>query len=645
MHVILVISLLYAPLLSSFQPQNLASATAGEPTPPSIIFPNVHSPIVGPGVPPTVRDHLDHRLFARGSFPNEAGAQIIELRGWLRVHNTGCFNSGPLTQECINVAIPPARPWGDDPPDFSYDLELDPTWLDQNGMDINQIVRVGSLLLQTGDTDLSTSADAEIHVELMSWREGQRLGVWPDQIWNMYRDITGVDVSRPVPRPSNWNVVVHTDRFGDVLWPWDPRYPSNVDPRENPDAYFRDGDYVRIVGALVIDFPHDRVWKYPYPHIPNAHLDKNNPAFWTEIHPVDAIERIDPPRDPNGMLHKETVRCIAAVAENGDLFTERGDTTRFEARIPAPEKPDPLAQLRFIEHIDNTGNTLAHTVSKRIDVRSNYIDVSGGVQGEGNYGDYGKFKACYRVFWEPGPPQIRINSIEPDIIIAREPSNITVYAEDWYNSGTRVDGEVIIDGIGTVGRTNVPFSFTFNTNSRYVTGRVTAPGYVDAELRFPITLPPLAVRAEPSSIEIDRETPITIYAVDPKTNASIAGQVLTNEIPRSGNPWNPVILGNTNEELFHTFVATRGEPILGDVDLIGWLAVYPTVTVVAPGYSDTVVSINFTGDLPDMIDARGPRPIPGRSGPDVPEDNCPRGIGRCPIDDGMRDRPQPFDVP
>jgi hypothetical protein len=64
-----------------------------------------------------------------------------------------------------------------------------------------------------------------------------------------------------------------------------------------------------------------------------------------------------------------------------------------------------------------------HTVDKTIDVRSNYIDVHEGVQGEANLGDYRKFKACYTVFRKSGPSPIRITSIEAAIIMTREPTN------------------------------------------------------------------------------------------------------------------------------------------------------------------------------------------------------------------------------
>jgi hypothetical protein len=105
------------------------------------------------------------------------------------------------------------------------------------------------------------------------------------------------------------------------------------------------------------------------------------------------------------------------------------------------------------------------------------------------------------------PPQldeITISRIEPATIVAREPTNVTVHAVNSTN-GTPVDGEVIIDAVGTVGRTNTPFNFTFNTNSSLVTGRVAAPGYTGVSLTFDLVLPALEVHAEPTTIEINRE--------------------------------------------------------------------------------------------------------------------------------------------
>jgi hypothetical protein len=97
------------------------------------------------------------------------GAQIIELRGWLRISDNArwCFAEDvvhrPMTNECINEG----SGYNEEPPDFVYYLDLDPLWLQQQGTDVNQIVRIGNLLDQTHDEGYSTSAPAAIKVELM----------------------------------------------------------------------------------------------------------------------------------------------------------------------------------------------------------------------------------------------------------------------------------------------------------------------------------------------------------------------------------------------------------------------------------------------------------------------------------------------
>lgn len=211
--------------------------------------------------------------------------------------------------------------------------------------------------------------------------------------------------------------------------------------------------------------------------------------------------------------------------------------------------------------------------------------------------------------------EIRITSIQPDTIIAREPTIITVHAVDSVE-GIPVDGEVIIEGVGQVGRTNEPFTFTFNTQSPVVIGTVRAQGYPDAQLTFRISFPQLEVRVEPDTIEINREAQVTIYALDPNTHAQVAGRVVTNEaITRTERP---IFVGTTNEQLTRTFTPARGEPEVADLEVIGFHPAYPTVTVIAPGYSDTVVPINFTGGLPSELlpPLFRPRPTLDGSGED-----------------------------
>jgi hypothetical protein len=82
------------------------------PTPPSTLYFDVksESPIGGT---------RDYRLaIPNFTVPNEQGAQIAELRGW-------------LTSTSYKIE-------GEDPeraPEWFYDLELDPAWLDQHGVD------------------------------------------------------------------------------------------------------------------------------------------------------------------------------------------------------------------------------------------------------------------------------------------------------------------------------------------------------------------------------------------------------------------------------------------------------------------------------------------------------------------------------
>lgn len=92
------------------------NAAYAQVEPGSKVYYDVHSGAATPD--------RNYRLKLPGSVINEKGAEIITVRGWLRTI------SGPAGQNC-----------SDDPSDFSYDLELDPTWLDSKGIDPNRIVR------------------------------------------------------------------------------------------------------------------------------------------------------------------------------------------------------------------------------------------------------------------------------------------------------------------------------------------------------------------------------------------------------------------------------------------------------------------------------------------------------------------------
>ena len=190
----------------------------------------------------------------------------------------------------------------------------------------------------------------------------------------------------------------------------------------------------------------------------------------------------------------------------------------------------------------------------------------------------------------------------------------------------------------SINRMSFSYSYCIDNHD----GTLTCRNFDFVQLRASVDIiTSLEVRAEPSTIEINRATQVTIYAADPRTHQPVAGQVITNEaltrFPR------PVNIGNTNEPITHSFIPARGEPEFADIEVFGYHPVYPTITVVAPGYADTVVPIDFTGQLPLELLPPPPsfphRPVP----PDIEDgDDCPRP-GRCP--DERRDGPEPFDLP
>src|SRR5205085_4551766 len=67
-----------------------------------------------------------------------AVAQVVELRGWLTFVGPACYS------ENTNV---PAKKLNRREPDWHYNLELDPAWLDHLGVkDPNVILRPGNVI-------------------------------------------------------------------------------------------------------------------------------------------------------------------------------------------------------------------------------------------------------------------------------------------------------------------------------------------------------------------------------------------------------------------------------------------------------------------------------------------------------------------
>ncbi|MGB6530742.1 MAG: hypothetical protein WBF33_21755 [Candidatus Nitrosopolaris sp.] len=336
------------------------------------------------------------------------GAEIVELRGWITEMNCkGCANDGVNYDE------------GDNPYDFSYDLKLDPHWLQEKGININQIIRVGNILSNGTISTYPYSAGVAfpiVHVESMSWRNGQTLQQNYCCTLNHIPtcdlpDFKGAGVVSPpqlcgyrsIPKPQNW---IHEDPPNSnppVMWPWDPHYYSYdwiKSPHNNTAIAI--GDYVRIKGALITDNPHDLTkWDYSPPSIPifnwptvNYITDPTNPARWTEIHPPDLIEKL-PYKAPT-----EEVRC-AALNAHPDTFNDR--TTNLIFNIQAPPNPFPNV-LQVTEDIDKSVSS-GKLITDKITKSTNLVTVQLAVKSTHvlTTGTPGQFKACYTVSWKEIP--------------------------------------------------------------------------------------------------------------------------------------------------------------------------------------------------------------------------------------------------
>jgi hypothetical protein len=130
-------------------------------------------------------------------------------------------------------------------------------------------------------------------------------------------------------------------------------------------------------------------------------------------------------------------------------------------------------------------------------------------------------------------PQLRIQ-VQPTAIAIGRPTQVTVQAVDT-RTGAAVAGRVLIGG-QDVGPTNTPFTYSFTAGA---TGVVTAGGYPNASVTFPLYTPQLRVWVDPTVLLVGLPQSITIHAVDANTNAPVAGRVLINgqDLAATGTPF------------------------------------------------------------------------------------------------------------
>jgi hypothetical protein len=190
--------------------------------------------------------------------------------------------------------------------------------------------------------------------------------------------------------------------------------------------------------------------------------------------------------------------------------------------------------------------------------------------------------------------------ITPSTIIAKLPTSIIVHAEDSQNHNP-INGKIIIND-SDVGRTDIPFTYTFN--SSHYSAKVVAPNYPETYLNFHVNNS-LEIQSVPDTINLflnhPSKTNITVFAKSLATHQPVEGKILISN--KEYTPYTEI--GNTNVLFQYEFKAYKHGA--------GVCAQYtaPKVIAVATGYDNTKVPIIFSTD-------------------DVASDDCYHG----PLDDG-----------
>jgi hypothetical protein len=440
-------------------------------TPSSMVFP----PTIADGwAPPRAK------WWPRGDVPGITlpnGARVVEIHGWV-----------------VGVEEAP----NDVDPDWHLDIEPDPAWLDAIGVDWPTIFRLGDILAmginpQTNDR-FSWVTTPVFHVELNGWPENP--SAHPGDHW-----------TKGAHRPADWTAVAR-DANGDpiepgVVWPFVPTVDSG-------GRRLAAGDYVRVSGSLVTDVPHQaggdfwtaldqltgiRIWNDDYLFAANdwdaghGEDDESCPARWTEFHPPDLVELVDPTEPTSADLdhpshpRAERIYGVAVIARAAPLNLSGADKSLTVDLAPPGPRPGPHSRLFVREFVGPETNFRSIVEGNhgldgaQMTLAGDHVRLHVAVHGEPFAGPPGKFKAVYRVGWENDPASYLLAvlvSPESETIPYDVPVTVTVTAIDPY-TGVTVPGSVALGGT-VVGSTGAPFVATFHAGSR----RVFVPGDPDA---------------------------------------------------------------------------------------------------------------------------------------------------------------------
>ena len=269
-------------------------------------------------------------------------AQIVELRRWLTFVGDQCYRENPKTTgKNVNLREP----------DWHYNLELDPAWLDHLGItDPNTIVRPGNVinaatrLAQPGDNlghetgPLATpspwgiTARPIVHVEATSWDPARHRGERPPTGWKPV-PLPGCAAERSVAFRSA-QPRTRTTRPGTRTIRPDGRLPRH---RRPPRQQHRTDRRLRvrepeIHGILGGDDPVTLAVRLSWEQ-GRAETNPNNGARWTELHPPDRIDVL--PRRARTEEMRTVLVAVPSDLPAGQDIRPRHDTPLHTALASA----------------------------------------------------------------------------------------------------------------------------------------------------------------------------------------------------------------------------------------------------------------------------------------------------------------------
>jgi hypothetical protein len=241
----------------------------------------------------------------------------------------------------------------------------------------------GAATAWLGDNAWGSASALTLHVEVNGW--GRRSG-------------TSDHRARAWPPPPGWTIAPRTaaeNGHPGVAWSFDPFDPPAAPGVGGPLAA---GDYVRMVGMLWEDAPHEdsdegrsgddadhtqdgkQCWK-------SGRHDRGGVGRgFSELHPVDYLAKLAAPRRTDRLY-------VVALC---------GDAANVARDVRPPDPRPPGATAAFEEFLDLEFTNLGSVTRHRVRPHDEHITIDVITRNRTN-GTRGKFKAVYRVFWSTQP--------------------------------------------------------------------------------------------------------------------------------------------------------------------------------------------------------------------------------------------------